>query len=45
MDDMGDIAPLILYNMLVTTLPEDQRPPGDDFGVELRSCGVWSVSP
>eukprot|EP01049_Picozoa_sp_SAG25_P017310 SAG25_NODE_4412_length_822_cov_4.058091_2_plen_196_part_00 len=37
MDDMGEIAPLIYYNMLVTTLPEGQRPPGDDFGPSLRA--------
>jgi hypothetical protein len=37
MDGLDDIAPMMFYNMLITSLPEDQRPAEDDFGPSLRA--------
>ena len=37
MDGLDDIAPLMYYTMLITSLPEDQRPAEDDFGPSLRA--------
>jgi hypothetical protein len=37
MDGLDDIAPLMYYTMLITSLPEDQRPTEDDFGPSLRA--------
>jgi hypothetical protein len=28
---------MVFYNMLITSLPEDQRPAEDDFGPSLRA--------
>eukprot|EP01049_Picozoa_sp_SAG25_P018382 SAG25_NODE_5250_length_685_cov_1.540309_1_plen_141_part_00 len=37
MDGLDDIAPLMYYTMLITSLPEDQRPTEDDFGPSLHA--------
>jgi hypothetical protein len=37
MDGLDDIAPMMFYNMLITSLPADQRPARDDFGPSLRA--------
>jgi hypothetical protein len=37
MDGLDDIAPMMFYNMLITSLPADQRPAEDDFGPSLRA--------
>eukprot|EP01043_Picozoa_sp_COSAG02_P089045 COSAG02_NODE_26067_length_642_cov_0.570902_1_plen_59_part_10 len=35
MEGIGDFATMVFYNMLINTLPADQRPLADDFGPSL----------
>eukprot|EP01047_Picozoa_sp_COSAG01_P120217 COSAG01_NODE_48945_length_376_cov_1.382671_1_plen_77_part_01 len=37
MGDIDETAPMVYFGMLITTVPEDQRPPQDDFGPYLRA--------